>query len=398
MLSAAARAFESALQRDLPDTSVPAVGQFETLLKARRKSVENASPEPLGLGTGAKDTSFEAANPFALHGKSYKPVNQNGTMLSVGEDHPSFNAQHLADVKPVKVNNEFEPLMRKGYEMHQKLGSMSEADRKVAMTGYEHPNHDYHLAYVYKLAKNSLDPNSTVNKAARAKKAGGLSTKEQKEAMASAVWHVDNRNEKADTGLKATEMPRSHHETVTRIEQGGVSGLDAAGNARNAVVKYGRGAGFVAHMNRMFSAAKKLGSEKFNQMSGEEFTNYAREHGHLSEFSQTRLVPGFTAEHLGAKGKKAHNPAVKADFDKNGKPTAGPMEWFRGSAGGEGARSSHNLGEEMGRLKTKPVIDGRTEAGKKAIKEHGLRIYHDYVTPAMKTELDKHTRMFGGSV
>lgn len=375
MPSTAARAFEAAIQkRSASLAKSRAAAQFEDLVKAKRRAPD-AMPQSFGRESGQKDASFESVNAFALHGKLYKPVKEGSGIVAVGEDHPMFEASHLKDIKAEKVNNPFEHLMRLGYGMHQKIGGLSAEEQKDITSTYQHPNHDYHLAYVYKLARNVLNPNSSVNRASRAKKMGGISDKERMEHLASGIWKVDNVNEARAQGVRATQLPRSHQDVLSRLES---ATSDRSKHVEHAVAGYSRGALYTMGLNRMFDAAKKHGWENVAKMTPEQFTDVARRHGNLREFTQSRLIPGF---HAGAVNQKAgYNARVLGDLDSKGKPVAQDLSWWKAPEGSTGPK---HMGEEMGRLTSLPVADGRSEQ----VKTSGARVYHDYLTPRAQENL-----------
>lgn len=398
MPSAAAEAFEAALNRGQPDTTSGAVSHFNTLLKAKMAGAPQGTTPRLGSPTGTKATDFESTRVYATHGAKYKVHEEHGRRTAVSNNDPAFEAQHLQDAPVVgPVKNKFQPFMEKFHPMAQKFGTFDTSKSygpDHPLFNSSHPDHPNFGVYAYSLMDNAFNPNSTANRAGLAKKQGGLGDAERQEMIRSGKHLVDNNNEKLQVGRKATQMNRSHREAVRNIESGGLNGKDAAGTGRNLIRSYVREAGYVANMNRMFEASKDYvkthGYDKWKGLSGEDLTKMAHEHGHISEFSQTRTPPGFMEEDLTKQG--GHNGRAEADTTKKGDVVFTKTKWWKG-AGGTGAHRSRHLGEELSRLKSLPVLHGVTD--QKHIKEHNLAPYHDYVTPTQRAELDKHDEIFG---
>lgn len=395
MSSSAVLMFESALRSAVPDPSSSAVSQFEALLKAKKKApatapvapvVQNAPAERLGLGTGEKPKSFDEAYPHLRHGMKFKilaaPTAEN--IKTIGEDHPDYDKHDLPEYK---ADNPYEKLARLGYDQQREIGKLELHKQRSETLNDEHPDHKYHLAYVAKLVQQTMDQQARHNMAYRNRHAGAQTPQQAKEAIGSGLWRVTNKRPD-DKGQTHTEQPKHFHEVLARIEERGSK--DNQSYVRNAVSQVTRAAAVTASLNRMLHSARQLG-DKFHSMSAAEFHKHTRENYDLGDFSQARIAPGFTDDHL--KNVKGHNPFASGDFTSSGKPTHKPIYFFapRGKKGAPAQSVLHgkdNVRDVVAHLKTLPVQDGRSTRGS------GMKVMHDYLTPAAGAFLNRHTEMF----
>lgn len=398
--------FETALQKALPNTDSGAVSEFELLLKARKKAkaeapatapAAEATPAPapeaaaddlpevgelesLGRKSGKKPQTFDEQHPYVRAGKKYKMayIRSIDDHVVVGEDHPSY--KNIKAKEYETKHSPFEHLARLGHEQQREISQMSADDQKRMRSNYNHPDHKYHLAYISKLVTENMNPLTEHVKANRNKKAGGLNAAQQQEYTAAGMWNTTNQ------AKKSSETPRHSHDLFNRIA---ADSDNASSFAHNTADALSRSTVVTASLNRMYHAARELGHKRFSQMSAGEFSKHARTNYELRDFSQARVAPGFTADHLGM----SHNPMAAGDYDAKGNPTHEPIGYHHPKNRAKGAPTHglygmDNARDMMTHMHSLPV--GKGSSGMK-----GQELLHDYVTPAIKQQvLDTHASIF----
>lgn len=396
MSSLAVHAFEAALNRAAPHTSAVqptsrAAASFDLLLKARApkapKASANAPAEQLGRGgSGRTEPSLEGMAPHLVHGGEYKVVTYPGQKKSttIGPSHSDWGHADFAKHEVHKGDNPWEPLSRLGHAMEQHIQTLPPEDRKIALTDYEHPSHPFHLAYVSKLIKQTLDPSSP--HFAKHKASGTLGNLQQQ--VPSARWSVSNQD------AASTQLPKNHHEDVGRLKTASSDSAAtfAAGNVGRSV----RAKATIASLNRYMDVARKHGIGPDTDPA--EFT--ARAHAlPLNRYSARRAPEGFLPEHLSGK----HDPTIKGDIHargkKKGQPThtpsaefaipAGEKSHWEDTLGAEGAAKLNNHHDLIEHYKTLPVGSGNDAKFKGKVP--GIH----YLPSRAKAHLDAHDRMFG---
>lgn len=364
MSSRAVLAFEAALYRAAPHTSPVltkslAAATFDRLLKARAprkpKAPANAAPETLGSGdSGRGPTSFEGMHPHLVHGGKYKVVQYPGQKpTTIGEGHSDWDHPDFAGHEVRTGHNPFEPLSRLGHKLEQHIQTLPPEERQSALKNYEHPSNPYHLAYISKLIKQTLDPNSPhFQDHEKSGKIGNLT-----ENIPGARWAVHNADK------LSTELPKTHHEDLTRLKTS--DSKSAATFAAKNVTRAVRAASTVASLNRYMEAARKFGLDA--DTDPQEFTAQAQTL-HLHKFSARRAPKGMLPEHLTGD----HNTSVTHDFHVSGKKKgqpkftagaefqipAGEKSHWEDSLGAEGAAKINNHFDLVEHYKTLPVGEG----------------------------------------
>lgn len=390
MPSAAVLAFESALRRAIPDTSVTAADHFDALIKAKKKAAAPAptpaaAPAPenptgaLGRGTGAKAGTFEHDHPHLVHGGTFKLYPQPGGSRStpIGPSHKDWNYQgngiDMTAAPVYKVHNPLETLNRIG---HRQMKGLKPAD----MQGAENPNHPAHTAYLFKQTSIELHPETSQNAAFRQKKSRGTHPQIAVRNVTSGAFTGTNQY------TASKDNPRTLGEEMGRIRS---DAPNASKHAKHLTHRVVRAEMVTRGFNRLFDVARGMGKD-FHQDMDPAALHGAALQRNLMDYSGRREVQGFHAEHLGSK----HNPLSAGDVNAAGKPTHKANPFFSQKKGeahplGDDLKHINNFEDLATHLQSRPIGHGNMAQFKG--KEHVV----DYLPGEADSVLHTHARMRG---
>jgi hypothetical protein len=386
MSSTASRMFEAALQGGaFHNSSEPAAQAFELLLKAKRA----------GRGsTGANRDDREFQAPHTVHGMRVRMFQPAGGSRPTPVHEGNRLWDHADASSEYTVVNRFDQLSRMGHEVL--LGATKGNFDHPALQGYEHPDSPHHLAYIYKLTHDLLNPAHPHAMAGLAGKEGGRSFSKLHQEIGAgrhliagnqAGGHQNNRS----IIQAATLQPRTMGQWHNRALEGPSKARSA--HVEHFITQLRKSALFTAGLNRAVATARHLGRDKMNGISGAEFTHHMHEMGPLHLFSQRNVPAGFHDDLLW--GKKHYTEAHK-DF-AGGKPNFKAIDLYSDLPhaykylGPKRAARLNNPEDVLHHVASLEVADGRGHVGM----EEKPRLLHDYVTKAHSDIIASYGTEFG---